>query len=169
MRGTIDFGGKPTELVANGATPVLYKRVFRRDFLNSANKADDMDIYVELAFIMAKQAEKPLSELINGLKYEDYLGWVQDFEAMDIISKVTDVFALYQGQAVQTSVSKKKGIKTDRPYNTALYLLRCIEAGIALPDLDFFEVGEILDILTERSNDGESYARVATQEDMDRF
>lgn len=168
MRGTIDFGGKPTELVANGATPVLYKRVFRRDFLNSANKADDMDIYVELAFIMAKQAEKPLSELINGLKYEDYLGWVQDFEAMDIISKVTDVFALYQGQAVQTSVSKK-GIKTDRPYNTALYLLRCIEAGIALPDLDFFEVGEILDILTERSNDGESYARVATQEDMDRF
>jgi hypothetical protein len=108
MRGTIEFGGKPVELVANGATPVLYKRVFRRDFLNSANKADDMDIYVELAFVMAKQAEKPLSELINGLKYEDYLEWVQNFEAMDIISKVTDVFALYQGQAVQASVSKKK-------------------------------------------------------------
>ena len=108
MRGTITFGDKPTELVANGATPVLYKRVFRRDFLNSANKADDMDIYVELAFIMAKQAEKPLSELINSLKYEDYLEWVQDFEAMDIITKVTDIFSLYQGQAVQTSVSKKK-------------------------------------------------------------
>ena len=107
MRGTIYFGEKPVELVANGATPVLYKRVFRRDFLNSANKADDMDIYVELAFIMAKQAEKPLSELINGLKYEDYLEWVQDFEAMDIITKVTDIFSLYQGQAVQTSVSKK--------------------------------------------------------------
>ena len=108
MRGTIEFGGKPVELVANGATPVLYKRVFRRDFLSSANKADDIDIYVELAFIMAKQAEKPLSELINGLKYEDYLEWVQDFEAMDIITKVTDIFSLYQGQAVQTSVSKKK-------------------------------------------------------------
>lgn len=107
MRGTIEFGGKPVELVANGATPVLYKRVFRRDFLNSANNADDMDIYVELAFVMAKQAEKPLSELINSLKYEDYLAWVEDFEAMDIISKVTDVFALYQGQAMQTSVSKK--------------------------------------------------------------
>ena len=108
MRGTIEFGGKPVELVANGATPVLYKRVFRRDFLNSANKADDMDVYVELAFIMAKQAEKPMAELINGLKYEDYLEWVQDFEAMDIITKVTDIFSLYQGQAVQTSVSKKK-------------------------------------------------------------
>lgn len=107
MRGTIIFGEKPVELVANGATPVLYKRVFRRDFLNSANKADDMDIYVELAFIMAKQAEKPLSELINALKYEDYLEWVENFGAMDIVEKVTDIFALYQGQAAQTSVSKK--------------------------------------------------------------
>ena len=108
MRGTIEFGGKPVELVANGATPVLYKRVFRSDFLNSANKADDMDIYVELAFVMAKQAEKPLSELINSLKYEDYLEWVEGFGAMDVVEKVTDIFALYQGQAMQTSVSKKK-------------------------------------------------------------
>ena len=108
MRGTITFGDKPTELVANGATPVLYKRVFRRDFLSSANKADDMDVYVELAFIMAKQAEKPMAELINSLKYEDYLEWVEGFGAMDIVEKVTDIFALYQGQAVQTSVSKKK-------------------------------------------------------------
>ena len=107
MRGTIIFGEKPVELVANGATPVLYKRVFRRDFLNSANKADDMDIYVELAFVMAKQAEKPLSELINSLKYEDYLEWIQDFEAMAIIEKVADIFALYQGQTTQTSKSKK--------------------------------------------------------------
>ena len=108
MRGIIDFGGKPVELVANGATPVLYKRVFRRDFLNSANKADDMDIYVELAFVMAKQAEKPLPELINSLKYEDYLEWIENFGAMDIVEKVTDIFTLYQGQAMQTSVSKKK-------------------------------------------------------------
>ena len=148
MRGTINFGERPVELVANGATPVLYKRVFRRDFLSSANKQDDMDVYVELAFIMAMQAEKPLTELINALKYEDYLEWIESFGAMDVVEKVTDIFALYQGQA---------------------YLLRCIEAGIALPDLDFFEVGEILDILTERSNDGESYNRIATQEDMDRF
>ena len=108
MRGTIEFGGKTVELVANGATPVLYKRVFRRDFLSSANKADDMDVYVELAFIMAKQAEKPMAELINSLKYEDYLEWIENFGAMDIVEKVTDIFALYQGQAMQTSVSKKK-------------------------------------------------------------
>lgn len=58
---------------------------------------------------------------------------------------------------------------TDRPFNTALYVLRCIEVGINISDLDFFEIGEIMDILTERGNDGESYNRLATQEDMDRF
>ena len=108
MRGTIDFGGKSVELVANGATPVLYKRVFRRDFLSSANKADDMDVYVELAFIMEKQAEKPMAELINSLKYEDYLEWIESFGAMDVVEKVSDIFALYQGQAMQTSKAKKK-------------------------------------------------------------
>ena len=96
------------ELVANGATPVLYKRVFRHDFLNSANKQDDMDVYAELAFIMAKQAEKPLTELINALKYEDYLEWIENFGAMDLVEKATDIFTLYQGQAMQTSVTKKK-------------------------------------------------------------
>lgn len=108
MRGTITFGETPVELVANGATPVLYKRVFRHDFLSSANKQDDMDVYAELAFIMAKQAEKPLTELINALKYEDYLEWIENFGAMDLVEKATDIFTLYQGQAMQTSVSKKK-------------------------------------------------------------
>ena len=64
---------------------------------------------------------------------------------------------------------KKKEVKTDRPFNTAVLLLRIIEAGIPLCCLDFLEVGDILDILIERSNDGESYDRIATQEDMDRF
>ena len=108
MRGTIDFGGKSVELVANGATPVLYKRVFRRDFLSSANKADDMDVYVELAFIMAKQAEKPMAELINSLKYEDYLEWIESCGTLDVVEKVSEIFTLYQGQAIQTNKEKKK-------------------------------------------------------------
>ena len=64
---------------------------------------------------------------------------------------------------------KKKEVKTDRPYNTAVYLLRVCEAGIPISCLDFFEVGEILDILIEHGNDGEHYNTIASQEDMDRF
>jgi len=47
--------------------------------------------------------------------------------------------------------------------------LRVCEAGIPISCLDFFEVGEILDILIEHGNDGEKYDRVGSQEDMDRF
>ena len=48
-------------------------------------------------------------------------------------------------------------------------MLRVCEAGIPISCLDFFEVGEILDILIEHGNDGEHYNTIASQEDMDRF
>jgi hypothetical protein len=52
---------------------------------------------------------------------------------------------------------------------TALYTLRCIQAGLNLSDLDALEYGMILDILTEQSNDDYKYKEVASQDDFDRF
>jgi hypothetical protein len=52
---------------------------------------------------------------------------------------------------------------------TALYILRCIQAGLNLSDLDALEYGVILDILTESSNDDYKYKEVASQDDFDRF
>lgn len=52
---------------------------------------------------------------------------------------------------------------------TALFLLRCMEIGIAISDLDLLTIGMVLDIWTEKGNDSVNYARVATQEDFDKF
>lgn len=52
---------------------------------------------------------------------------------------------------------------------TPLFLLRCIEIGISIRDLDLLSIGLILDIWTEKANDGVKYRRLATQEDFDRF
>ena len=52
---------------------------------------------------------------------------------------------------------------------TPLFLLRCMEIGISVSDLDLLTVGLVLDIWTEKMNDGVKYRRVATQEDFDRF
>ena len=52
---------------------------------------------------------------------------------------------------------------------TALFLLRCTEVGISVRDLDLLTIGLILDMWTEKGNDGYEYRRVATQEDFDRF
>ena len=48
-------------------------------------------------------------------------------------------------------------------------LLRALEAGIRISDLDFFELGEIYDVLIEHGNDAESYDTIASQEWMDKF
>lgn len=48
-------------------------------------------------------------------------------------------------------------------------ILRSLEAGIHIAELDYLELGDIYDILIEHGNDGEKYDRLATQEDMDKF
>jgi hypothetical protein len=108
MRGTIKIGDKNLEMVANGATPFIYKRVFRRDFL-ATTQTDDLNVYSELAYVMTMQAGgKPMSELLNTLTVDDFYEWVADFEAMDLITAAGDIFALYQGQSQPSSTSKKK-------------------------------------------------------------
>lgn len=52
---------------------------------------------------------------------------------------------------------------------TALFLLRCVQAGISLHDLDLLDVGMVLDIFAERSNDDLEWPVIATQEDIDNF
>ena len=52
---------------------------------------------------------------------------------------------------------------------TPLFLLRCVEIGISVSDLDLLTVGLVLDIWTEKTNDGVTYNRVAMQEDFDKF
>ena len=53
--------------------------------------------------------------------------------------------------------------------STALYLLRCVQAGLSIADLDFLDYGMVLDMLTESGNDEGKYMEIATQEDFDRF
>ena len=52
---------------------------------------------------------------------------------------------------------------------TPLFLLRSVELGISNRDLDLLTIGLVLDMWTEKSNDGVKYKRLATQEDFDKF
>ena len=54
--------------------------------------------------------------------------------------------------------------------NTALYLLRCVQLGLSIADLELLEIGMVYDIFTEAANDDwDGYAYKATQTDFDRF
>ena len=52
---------------------------------------------------------------------------------------------------------------------TPVFLLRCVELGISIRDLELLTIGLILDIWTEKGNDSIEYDRVASQEDFDNF
>jgi len=48
-------------------------------------------------------------------------------------------------------------------------MLRAIQLGIQIRDLDLLTVGFVNDLFCENGNDEHKYAKVATQADMDSF
>lgn len=52
---------------------------------------------------------------------------------------------------------------------TPLFLLRCVQLGISMADMELLSIGLINDMYSESRNDECKYAELATQEDMNRF
>lgn len=52
---------------------------------------------------------------------------------------------------------------------TPLFLLRCLEIGLSIKDLDYLTIGMVMDIWTEKGNDSVIYDHLAIQEDFDKF
>ena len=48
-------------------------------------------------------------------------------------------------------------------------VLRALQAGLTLSDIDYVEYGELTDIIIEQSNDHCDYNELATQADFDKF
>lgn len=65
--------------------------------------------------------------------------------------------------------SKKKDREIDREVNTALFMLRCVQCGISISDLDLLSIGMVNDMFTEMKNDEYEYPVMGTQEDIDRL
>lgn len=53
---------------------------------------------------------------------------------------------------------------------TPLFLLRCVQLGISIRDLDLLTIGMVNDMFVENRNDEyKGWRQVATQEDFNRF
>ena len=51
-----------------------------------------------------------------------------------------------------------------------LFLLRCVQLGISLRDLDLLTIGTVNDMYSEMSNDDyDGYCEIATEAQMDAF
>ena len=52
---------------------------------------------------------------------------------------------------------------------TPLCLLRCVQLGLGVGDLELLTIGLVNDMFTERQNDDFKYDTLASQDDFDRF
>lgn len=52
---------------------------------------------------------------------------------------------------------------------TPLFMLRAVQMGISIRDLELLTVGIVLDIFTEAQNDSYDYPLMAQQGDFDKF
>ena len=50
-----------------------------------------------------------------------------------------------------------------------MFLLRCVQLGISIQELELLSIGMINDMYAESRNDECKFAQMATQEDFDRF
>lgn len=54
--------------------------------------------------------------------------------------------------------------------NTALFLLRCVQLGMSVADLELLEIGMVYDMFTEATNDEwDGWCQKATQADFNKF
>lgn len=111
MTKEITIGGKPISFTANGATCLFYKQFFKKDLLKEiTTNGDEMEIaseaIPELAFIMAKQADK--ADMMH-LQYATYIEWLELFNPFDLALKGNEIFMVYVADAVPTEEPKKKG------------------------------------------------------------
>ncbi|MGB4092838.1 MAG: hypothetical protein WBK46_13010, partial [Ruminococcus flavefaciens] len=57
----------------------------------------------------------------------------------------------------------------DREMTTPLFLLRCVQIGLSLSDLDLLTIGMVNEMFIEKDNDDYDYPIKATQENFDAF
>lgn len=110
MFSKIKIGDAEVGMLANAASPYIYKQVFHEDFLTKVQEANpDTDLFQKMGFIFAKQAEtENLSDLMK-LSLESFFEWLSKFDVFDVIFATSEIANLYYRQKEGTSSPKPQG------------------------------------------------------------
>lgn len=120
-----------------------------------------LEMFENIAFIMAKHADPSIPDTPEE--------WLDNFNTFSIYQVLPQLIELW-GLNVKTDVEAKKKLRpTEREMTTPLFLLRCVQLGLSMADLELLSIGLINDMYSESRNDDYKYAELATQEDFDRF
>ena len=105
MFKTLTIEGREIGFTANAATPFRFKQVFKKDLFavfTDAERAEKegFEAVAELAYIMARQAEKADMGKLNE---EDFMSWLEDFGPMAFAEAAEDVLNIYTDSAKSTA------------------------------------------------------------------
>ena len=111
MRGSMKINNKEVGLVANAASPIIFRQLFHEDFLSEVNGADSgkgLDLFQKMAFVMMKQAETSEIKELMELTIDEYYAWTVTLEPMDIMKNLGEIKKIYFGNTIKKSRPKKK-------------------------------------------------------------
>lgn len=110
MYKEIKVGEKLVPMLANAATPIRFRQVFGKNllkyFIGEESNEEVAAMTGELAYIMAKAGE---GADMNRLSIDDYISWLEGFDATDFVdpATVSEIIKLYQGNMDMGSRAKK--------------------------------------------------------------
>lgn len=105
MIKTVVVEGKEMEFAANAATPFRFRQIFKKDLLTilgNEKKAEEegLETIMQLAFVMAKQAEKADMTKQN----EDaFIDWLEGFGPMAFVESAEDILNVYMDSTASLS------------------------------------------------------------------
>ena len=103
-------------------------------------------------------------------KLFDFKGGGERFYAsMSIVIPDLNSTVKWSAKTVIFSMSSFCSPSTDREMTTPLLLLRAVQLGIHISEMDLLTIGTVLDMYTELQRDDEPHDQLASQDDMDRF
>ena len=108
MEKMINIDGKEMRMVANGATPRVYRMMFKRDVFGDITHAIKDDQLVDasaieqLAFVLGRQGGSIPEDM-------DIDAWLETLEdPMALINAAGDILTLWMGNRTTISTPKKK-------------------------------------------------------------
>ena len=173
----IEIDGQDVLFKASAAIPRIYRLKFQRDIYKdlrilekSIGEGDEensnldlfsLEMFENIAYTMAKHADPQIPNEVDE--------WLDGFNTFSIYQVLPQLIELW-GLNVQTDVEAKKKLRpTEREMTTPLFLLRCVQLGLSMADLDLLSIGLINDMYCESRNDSFSYAVLGDQAAMDAF
>lgn len=129
MLKTVKIDEKEIPMASNAFTPILYRQIFKVDFIREVTSlrklagktaetltdaelgqaSDKTELFTQLAFIMAKQAELKLVDKLLEINRMSYYEWLSEFEpgAFKNPETMKQIINLWRGNSEDKTVDAK--------------------------------------------------------------